>query len=339
MSTPSDNKRPIDKLRDGALSLEIKSPDDDSPTLEMISFGDRLLVVKAKGIYEIKLADQVDPERTNINAPNTIQKVLPYGGQDPWVGAVVLTAHRLFSSSCSPGNIDGAEAFGLVLEIAEDLAGAHQLVEKYCEAEDLAIKSLDPKIHIDRSIVVPAIGNIESRCNEFMQRSDHSLRELFRIVKMFYPDIGSGGWDGLKKKIDGEPQGIDNFPQFLEQTVPFLQLIRNARNCVEHPRPEQKLVVADFSVDPQNVLLPPMLEIIHSKTPITKVPIRAFFTQILQNIVQTIEMMMVFLCARRVTSFTGFPIQIVEFPTDQRNSPHVRYGYGALIGDRIVPMA
>ena len=93
MNTPRDKGRPIDKLRSGAGSLEINSPDDDSAISEMISTGDRLLVVKEKGIYEVKFADQVDPERTNIDVPNTVQRILPYGAQDAWIGAVVLTAN------------------------------------------------------------------------------------------------------------------------------------------------------------------------------------------------------------------------------------------------------
>lgn len=339
MDTPSEKRRPIDKLRDGAGSFEIKTPDDDSAISEMISTGDRLLVVKAKGIYEIKLADQVDPARTNIGVPNTIQRVLPYGADDPWVGAVVLTAHHLLQSSCSPSNIDGTKAFAVVLEIAKNIARAHELVESYRNAEGAATESIDPKIRKDRSVVVPAIGNVESRCNEFLQRSDHALRELFKVVRMFYPDVGSGGWEGLKKKIDSEPQDIDNFPQFLAEKVPFLQLIRNARNCVEHPRPDQRLLVADFSVDPKNVLLPPIVEIIHPRTPLKKVPVSAFFTQTFQNVVRVVELMVVFLCARHVRPAAGFPVQVVEFPPDRRRSAHVRYGYGAAIGDQIVPMS
>lgn len=339
MNTPFDKRRPIDKLRDGPASSEISTPGDDSAILEMISAGDRLLVVKGKGIYEVKLADQVDPKRANINVPNTIQRVLPYGADDPWVGAVLLTGHHLFSSSCSPSIVAGNSAFGLLLEIAEDIAGAHQLVKNYREAEDAATESLDPKIRKDRSVVVPAIGNIESRCNEFLQRSDHALRELFRLVQMFYPDVGSGGWGSLKEKIDGGPQDIDNFPQFLAETVPFLQLIRNARNCVEHPRPEQRLVVADFSLDPMNVVLPPMVEIIHPKTSFNRVPVNTFFTQTLQKIVSLVELMVVFLCSRHVRPVGGFPVQVIELPPQQRKSTHVRYGYGTVIGDQIVPMS
>ncbi|MCY4499705.1 MAG: hypothetical protein OXC14_20785 [Rhodospirillaceae bacterium] len=339
MNNPSDKERPIDKLRNGSGSLKIITPDDDSAISEMISIDNRLLVVKDKGIYEVKLADQVDPERTNIGAPNTIQQILPHGVQDSWIGAVVLTANHLFQSPYLSSDINGSEAFAAVLEIAEDIAGAHELVEKYCDAEDVATRSLDPKIRKDRSVIVPALGNIETRCNEFLQRSNHALQKLFRVVRMFYSDVSSGGWVGLKTKIDGESKDIDNFPQFLDETVPFLLFIRNARNCVEHRRSEQRLVTADFSVDARNVLLPPTVEIIHPRTPLPKMSVNAFFTQTFKDLVRVVELMVVFLCARHVSTIEGVPVQVVEFPHDRRRSPHVRYGYGAIIGDEIVPMS
>jgi hypothetical protein len=99
-------KRPIERLRDGAVSLEVKTPDDDSAITGMITFGDRLLVVKEKGIYEIKLADQIDPERKNIQVPNTVQRVLPYGSNEPWVGAVLLTGHELLKKEILNEQID-----------------------------------------------------------------------------------------------------------------------------------------------------------------------------------------------------------------------------------------
>ena len=339
MNTPRDKGRPIDKVRNGAGSLEISTPDDDSAISEMISIADRLLVVKSKGIYEIKFADQVDPERTNIDVPNTIQRILPYGAQDAWIGAVVLTANNLLQSPCLPSDINGAEAFAVVLEIAEDFAGAHELVAKYCDAEYVETRSFDPKIRKNLSVIVPALGNIEIRCNEFLQRSDHALQKLFRIVQNFYPDVGSGRWEGLKTKIDGESKDIDNFPQFLDEAVPFLQLVRNARNCVEHPKPEQRLVTVDFSVDARNVLLPPTVEIVDPSTPLPRVSVNAFFTQTFKDLVRVVELMVVLLCARHVSTIGGFPVQVVEFPEKRRRSPHVRYGYGTKIGDEIVPMS
>jgi hypothetical protein len=64
-----------------------------------------------------------------------------------------------------------------------------------------------------------------------------------------------------------------------------------------------------------------------------------FFTHTIQNIVRIVELMMVFLCSRHVKPVGGFPVQVVEFPSEQRKSAHVRYGYGMVMGDKIVPMS
>lgn len=313
--------RSIDKLRDGAGSIEINTPDDDSEISEMISFGEKLLIVKGKGVYEVKLADQVDPERTNVATPNTLQRIFPYGTDDPWVGATLLTGYRLLKGQSAQDTVDGDEAFALVLEIVKEISGAHQLQNSYTKAETESTAKFEPKTRPDRSIIVPAIGNVETRCNEFLQRGDHALRELFLLVRMFYPDVGSGGWDGLKKKIDSGPQNIDDFQKFLADFLPFLHLGRNARNCVEHPRREQRLSVTDFELDTKNTLLPPMIEIQHPRTPLAKIPVGEFFSQYLQNLSKVVELMIVFICARHVKPFGGMSIKVMEIPPERRKSP------------------
>lgn len=285
------------------------------------------------------LADQIDPERTNIRTPNTIQRVFPYGADHYWVGAVLLTAHDLLKHTYLPNELDCEKALMLLFDAAQDIAGMYDLSENYQKAQEAAIASLDPKVRKDRSVVVPAIGNVAARCNEFIQRSDHALRELFSLVKLFYPDLGKGGWEGLRIKIENGPTDLDNFSQFLDQSLPFLQLVRNARNCVEHPRQEQRMVVTDFSVDQKNNLVPPTIEFVHQKTPLLKRPVSIFVEEVAENIVIIAELLVVFLCARHVRAMEGFPVHVVEIPEGRRRVKSVRYGYGANIGGEIVPMS
>ena len=66
--------------------MEIGTSDDQSAVTGIFPIGDNLYVVKERGIYEVKLADRIDPNRTNIAIPNTQQKVLNYGSEAPVVG-------------------------------------------------------------------------------------------------------------------------------------------------------------------------------------------------------------------------------------------------------------
>ena len=47
-----DKKRPIDQLREGAGSFDLKTPDDDSSISGAISLDGSLLVIKELGIYK-----------------------------------------------------------------------------------------------------------------------------------------------------------------------------------------------------------------------------------------------------------------------------------------------
>lgn len=334
----NNTKRPIDKLRDGAGAFEINTPDDETAISGMISIGDeRLLIIKGKGIYEIKLADQIDPKRTNKNVPNTIQKVLPYGSDDPWVGSVLLTAEELLKKSIIGEHVDCDKILNMVLRISLDIAGALEVSESYSKKEQRELEIFDSKIRADRSVILPSINDVASMCKEFLQKSDHALRELFDIVKLFQNGVGAGGWDSLKDAVESEPDKVDNFLEFIESALPLLRLVRNSRNCVEHPRDDQNLEVSDFSLDPENNLVTPLVTINHPKTPLKAAPIPVFFSSTSREIISIVELMLVYLCSRKVKPFAGFPVQVYEMPVDKRRSKYVKFGYGIPNEDTIIP--
>jgi len=330
------DKRPIDRLRDGAGSLEVKTPDDDSAITGMLTFGGRLYAVKERGIYEIKLADQIDPERKNIHVPNTIQRVLPYGSAEPWVGSVLLTGHELLKKEVLNKSIDVDRAKSLVLEIAQNIASAKEVLKAFSDSQRIEFEKYDLKIKQDRSVMLPSVSGIANKCKEFFQKSDHALDSLFKIVKIFYPLVSKGGWESLKKEVGKESTQIDNFTEVIENILPFLQFVRNARNCVEHPRIEQKITTTDFTISPDNQLLPPLIEVIHPKTPQPQVPVVDLMSQVVTSIVDIVEIMLAFLCNRQIQPIAGFPVQVHEFPKNQRRTESVKYGYGIATENNII---
>lgn len=330
------NKSPIDRLRDGAGSLEVKTPDDDSKITGMLTFSDSLYAVKEKGIYEIKLADQIDPDRKNIHVPNTIQRVLQYGSAEPWVGSVLLTGHELLKKDVLNEGIDLDRAMSLVLQIAQNIASAKEILNAFSDSQRIEIEKYDLEIKQDRSVMLPSVSGIANKCKEFFQKSDHALDDLWKIVKIFYPHVNKGGWESLKNEMKSESVQIDNFSEVLEIMMPFLLFVRNARNCVEHPRAEQKMTTTDFSINTDNQLLPPLIEIIHPKTSQSQVPVVDLMSQIVDTTVDVVELMLAFLCNRQVRPIKGFPVQVHEFPKKQRRIESVKYGYGVATENGII---
>lgn len=328
----------IDHIRESAGSMSINVPGDDSEITGMLTLGDSLLVVKRKGIYQIKMADQIDPERTNPNIPNTIQRLAAFGSDEEFIGKILLTSHGLLEKGHLSPNIDANAAMAHAAEITKNVAEMRILSDRFASEEQEVVDKFEGKIGNDRSLMLPSMVHVDIRLREFIQKADHALQKLFDLTKLFYRDLGSGGWESLNSRIEGESR-IDNFAQFLSGATPFLHIIRNARNAVEHERPEMKLIAADFALNSQNQLLPPLIQLVHPKTPFDATPIREFMYSACVNIADIVELMMVFLCARHVDASGDLAISIIEIPIDRRFNPNVRYGFGVMIGGQLVPLS
>ena len=119
MPDPKDKgpKREIDRIRESAGLMSINVSGDDSEITGMLTLGDSLLVVKRKGIYQIKMADQIDPKRTNPNVPNTVQRFAAFGSDEEFIGKILLTAHGLFEKGHLSPKIDANAVMGHAAEI------------------------------------------------------------------------------------------------------------------------------------------------------------------------------------------------------------------------------
>ena len=224
-----------------------------------------------------------------------------------------------------------------VAEITKNVAEMQVLTDRFSEEQGQAIEKFEGKVGSNRSLILPSMNSVNIRMNEFFQKADHSFQNLFDIVKLFYREISKGGWEALKKHVDGEAK-IDNFAEFLEQVLPLLACVRNGRNAIEHERHDMKLTVTDFSIDADNRLIPPMVELTHPKTPFDKVAITEFMEFVQTNTIEIVELMMVYLCARNISGGT-LDMSVIEIPQDRRTNPNVRYGYGVMIGGQLVPLS
>jgi len=60
------DRKPIDQIRESGGYFEVGT-DAEGAIVEMFTIDDQLLIVKEGAIYEVMMADDIDPERTNIS--------------------------------------------------------------------------------------------------------------------------------------------------------------------------------------------------------------------------------------------------------------------------------
>jgi hypothetical protein len=323
-------KRPIDRKRDSGGTMEIGTPDDQSAITAIFPIGDDLYVVKERGVYEVKLADKIDPNRTNIAIPNTHQKVLNYGSDAPVVGRTLLTAKELFNPNYLPKTLDLTQALHLCFETSKDLTAMLDVAAALERDQLAATGGARYNLQKSQAVALPAVGNIAARCKDFIQKADHSLQSLLSMVRLFYgKDAGREWFEGFTKVVSKRYGESDHFSQFLLGALPFLKFIRNARNCVEHPKESQRIVTRDFFFQSNGAILLPTIEVIHPHSTMHAIPVSQFMGRVQEELVTIVEQTIAFMCSKHVRPpMAAFPVQIVEWPEDSRWEKHVRYSYG-----------
>jgi hypothetical protein len=295
-------------------------------------------MIGGSAIYRVQLADEIDPERTNIAIPNTHQKVLSYGTDFPYVRQTLMTARRLFSKKVLGPAFDYKTGINLSFEALQDLAAMHDIGKDVRARFDKITEDLKTLAAERRSMTVPSMGDVRGESKAFLQKADHVAVALFNIAKLFYGDEIGPRWFASLQKLASEKYGDnDEFTKFLDAVLPFLQFVRNARNAVEHPDRGKSVKVTDIALLPSGALNPPSIEVIHPETPQPSVPLLALLEHVANQLATVFEVMLAHLCGANVQPCAGMPLGIIEYDKNQQRAFKCRYGYATRMGDQIVP--
>jgi len=331
-------KTPIDRIRDSAVSMTLAGA--GGAITEMMAIGDVLHIVTEGSIHEIKLADKIDPQRTNPNVPNAQMKVLDLGSGSPLVGKTLLTAKNLFQSKFLRAGIDLEDAVAGTFKALKELAAMDAIVRQLHEDQDRATANPDVRlVRADRSVAVPQVGEVERRCKEFVQKADHTSQALFRICELFFGPIKKKWFEGLLEEVLCRYGDEADFVVFLGQVLPFLQFVRSVRNAIEHPAQYQRVEVRDFHIVSAPGILPPSVTVILPGSAPATVALEDFFSQILNQLVDLFERTLGYLAEISLNQNEGgFTFALLDLPVDRRLSPHVRYGFGVMINGEMQPI-
>lgn len=330
------NNRPIDKVRNSGLSITL--PADTGGITDMGEINGALHMIGGSAIYRVQLADEIDPERTNIAVPNTHQKVLSYGTDFAYVRQTLMTARRLFSNKVLGPAFDYKSGINLSFEALQDLAAMYDIRKNVRARFDKIAEDLQNVAVERRSMTVPSMGDVRGESKAFLQKADHVAVALFNVAKLFYGDEIGPRWFASLQKLASEKYGENNeFTKFLNAVLPFLQFVRNARNAVEHPDQAKRVKVTDIALLPSGALNPPSIEVIHPETPQPSVPLLALLEHVADQLAAVFEIMLAHLCGANVQPFAGMPLGVMGYDENQQRAFKCRYGYATRMGDQIVP--
>lgn len=333
------NKRPFDKKRDGAGSFMLQAADDDTGISEMFSLNEGLLLLTGKGIYEVKVADQIDPDRTNPKLPQNVQRqILTLGTESELVGRTLLTAKTLFADKFLPKSFDTKKAMSLSFDVLKDLVAMDTETSEFLATEKKEIEKMDSRPRNPGSFTLPAITNVEARCKTFFQKADHIEQAAWDIVRLFYPTIQTKCHFGKLLELAQKEYGADDgFTKFLQDALPFLLMVRNARDCLDH-RNAKGANITNFVLLPDGHIIRPAIEIDFRDTKQSKAELGEFLPAVVKSMVNVFDTLLAFLCSKNPGNILGWPIQVGFVPEDKRRNKFVRYSFGMPLNGEFQPI-
>lgn len=331
--------RPIDQKRDSALAFEVGTLDEGVTSSSMVPIGGLLYIFKERAIYAIQMVDQVDPGRKNFDLSKVIQRrVLSEGSASKLVGRTLLTVINLVGKGQHlPPPFQHERTLVLSIEALISLVAMRTTGAEFDVAQQEAYANSQAASHTAGSMLIPSMSDVGIQCKTFSQRADHTARLLFAIVQLFYADLGKGGWEALLEHAASVYGGDDSLTNFVREALPFLLLVRNSRDCLEHDL--AGTTVTDFTVRPDGQLVPPTIEIDFRNTQQPAIAISQFMAHTLASMITVFEVMLAHLCSKHVSSRVGgIEVVVAEVPQESRREKHVRFYCGTYFGEQFVPM-
>ena len=332
-------KSPIDLMRESGGAFKIESNGDDTPIQEMCTLNDRLVLVTKKAIYEIKLADQVDPKRENSNLPHNVQRrVLDTGSDSALVGQTLLTANVLFKQKFLPSFVNIHTAMSLVFEALLDLVAMNIASEEFVEIEEKQIQTMENRSQTNGSFAIPSISDIGQRAKSFIQKANHVEEAIIDMISIFYPDISSAGhFETIVNHLETKYDINDDFVKFLKDILPFMKMVRNMRNCLDH-RKVKGAQVLNFRMNPDSTISLPTIEINFRGITLDATSLSFFMSNTTKYMTNVIGDLIAFVCSKHVQTFGDAPIQVGLVPENKRRNKFIRFSYYTNITGQWMPI-
>jgi hypothetical protein len=130
-------------MRESAMSMTVGTPEDGIIKGFLTIGGKKMYIIKERSVYLVRLADDIDPGRTNPNIQATHQKISSEGDESEFVGRILLTARELFEGKFLEG-IDHERALEQCVQIFQDVSEMREEVTSIRAAMEATETEISP---------------------------------------------------------------------------------------------------------------------------------------------------------------------------------------------------
>ena len=168
-----------------------------------------------------------------------------------------------------------------------------------------------------RAVSLPGIADLQSNAESFLQSAKLAIRETAHLIEPFYKARHDHRFQKFVVWAEKQFGKEDSFSQIIRKWEPWVKLIVDMRNAVDHPtdRPGGRLLTQNFRLfgtSEKPVLMDPTWGL----TGKPELPILQDMDSVIEGVIELGEDILIGLFYKLKHDF---PFVICEIPTDQRD--------------------
>lgn len=319
------DERPRMPLRDRGGHAALNNPEDGTAIRHSVVVGDGLLFITDRCTYRIQMADQIDPGRTNPDLAQVAQqKIFDHGAKSDLMRGTLMHAKVMFKQGFQ--EIDIPRALSHSFDALSNLIGMRDLEVSFAVKVDAAMAKAGVGERRGSSVVLPSAVGAREDAKSFIQRADHFSRDLLEIVRLFFPEMKAKGWGDFLELIGKQYGEEDQMTKFVAGIVPIFQILRDARNCLDHHL--NGVTLSEFALEKDGSIMVPTIEINHKTSKEPRQSLVQFMHVSTELMLRAFEQITVHMCDKKLKPFAGMPFVVGEVQPPMAENWPCRYAYG-----------
>lgn len=313
---------PIVRKRSRGGMLDV-GDDSDGAIQTLMNIGTRTFAIKDKSIYELIMADDLDPERTNIHVPNMIHKlVLNEGIESLVVSQVFLTASMFFKKGQFPEPLL-LKVWELIVELTKEAMNLKKHIDDYYVKEVSAKERYDIERANKSAPALPTVVDLETSMKTIIQKAEHMYQIMIELASVILPQLKLkplahfSSFSTTVTEMFGERHV---FSIFLTDNLDFMKAIKEVRNGLDHRVP--KVSLKDYTFNPDTTISLPSISLNSKDAKFNAMPVTEYLNK-LESIFSFAEVLICHLANVTIRHMMGGEIK--EIPVETRRYKYVRY--------------
>jgi hypothetical protein len=268
---------------------------------------------------------------------------MSYGSDSEFVSRTLLTSNVLLDHTYLREGIDRDESMTRIFAMVSRFAHMSDLISEYLARESAAVEALTKsheRMARERAFSIPEISNLDTLCMSFFIQAKHALQDLLDLATCFYGGrLAKGYFSNLEDLLKEKHDERDTFYLFLRETAFLREFVRSVRNCIEHPKPDARVIFSNLRLNENASIDLPTFQMIHGKYPMEKVALSLLLEKMFSNLVEFAEVFVAHVVERNIKSeFAGCPVLLLHHDDGVHGNKNVHYGYGIKMNGEVMPI-